>query len=172
MEVIQHETIGIGSTALSGPAFRSHVFVRAGTSPAQHAEENKAPHEEQSAKPAQPAPTPNRRHRRPSILRRHSPRRLQNRTETAKPAERTAKTEQAKPATQHAQTATRTSPAARTTASTRTTSTARTQNTQSVQRSEQAHNFGGHGGGHIADARFSASFGRAHSFHTEPPHAV
>jgi flagellar biosynthesis GTPase FlhF len=159
--------LGIGSTALSVLLFGA-TFSFAQDKPAQHAEENKAPHEEQSAKPAQPA-----QHEQKAPPAQHTekaqPAETAKRTETAKPAERTAKTEQAKPATQHAQTATRTSPAARTTASTRTTSTARTQNTQSVQRSEQAHNFGGHGGGHIADARFSASFGRAHSFHMNRP---
>lgn len=147
--------IGVGSTALLLLLFgASYSFAQD-----KPAEENKAPHQEQSAKPAQHTektqPADTAKSTEPA--------------KTAKPTERTAKTEQANPATQPAQAAARTSPATRTTASTRTTTTTRTQQTQSVQHSEQAHNFGGHGGGHITDARFSANFGRAHSFHMDRP---
>jgi hypothetical protein len=176
MEVILMKRIGISSTALLLLLFGA-TYSFAQDKPAQHAEENKAPHEEQPAKAAQPAqheqkaqPAP---HAAKAPAAQHTekaqPAETAKRTETAKPAEHTAKTEQAKPATQHTQTAARTSPATRTSASTRTTSTTRTEKTQSVQHSDQAHNFGGHGGGHITDARFSASFGRGHSFHMNRP---
>jgi hypothetical protein len=143
MEVTQMKRLGIGSTALVLLLFGA-TYSFAQDKPAQHEEDNKAPQKEQPAKPAQPA---------------------QHEAKAA-PAQQTEKA-QPKPATQHAQTATRTSPSPRTTASTRTTATTRTQTTQT--RSSQTHNFGGHGGGHIADARFSASFGSGHSFHMNRP---
>jgi outer membrane biosynthesis protein TonB len=178
--------VGIGSTALMLLLFGA-TYSFAQDNPAQHEEGNKAPHQEQPTKQAQPAQhqekapvtshtekAPPAQHQEKAPIASHTekapPAQDAKRTEpakTAKPAEHTARTEQAKPAPQHTQSATRTAP--RTTENTRTTASTRTQNTETTQRAEQSHNFGGHGGGHIADARFQASFGSSHHFHINRP---
>ncbi|HXA78219.1 MAG TPA: hypothetical protein VNV41_13895 [Candidatus Acidoferrales bacterium] len=177
--------VGIGSTALMLLLFGA-TYSFAQDKPAQHEEGNKAPHQEQPTRQAQPA-----QHQEKAPAAAHTekapPAQDAKRTEpakTAKPAEQTARTEQAKPAPQHTQSATRTAPrttentratastrttAPRTTENTRTTASTRAQTTETTQRSEQSHNFGGHGGGHIADARFHSSFGSSHHFHISRP---
>jgi hypothetical protein len=144
--------IGIGSTALMLLLFGA-TYSFAQDKPDQHDEDKKASHQEQPAKQAPPAQHEEKaqpaqhEEKAPTaeVAKRSEP------AETTEHTDRTAKTEQSKPEKQHSESATS------------------TQETHGAQRSEQSYNFGGHGGGHIEDVRFRASFGSSHHFHMDRP---
>jgi hypothetical protein len=176
MEATLMKQFGIGSTTLVLLLFgASYSFAQ--DKPDQHQEDNKAPHQEQSAKPAQheeKAPAAQHEEKAPAAQHEEKapPAQAAKRTEpakTVKPTEHAAQTEQAKPAKQHTESATRTSPNETTTENTHATANAHAQKTENVSHSQQAHNFGGHGGGHIDDVHFRASFGNEHHFRMNRP---
>lgn len=172
---------GIGTTALVFGFFAA-TSCFAQDKPEQHEEKAPAQHEEKAApaqheEKAQPAQHEEKaapaQHEAKAQPAQHEektqPVKTEKRAEPAKtvqPTQHASKTEQAKPATQHAQPA---KSEVRTSENNRTTTSTRTEHTQTAQRSEQAHNFGGHGGGRISDAKFHASFGNDHHFRMNRP---
>lgn len=170
---------GIGSTALTLLLFGA-TYSFAQEKPAQHEEQGGASHQaqpaqhEQKAAPAQheeKAPAAQHTEKAPVAQRteKSQPAQTAKRAEpakTVKPTARVTRTEEAKPATQPSRSAARTSPNTRTTNSPRTSASARNSTNT---RTQQAHNFGGHGGGHIDDVHFRASFGNEHHFHMNRP---
>jgi hypothetical protein len=121
--------------------------------PAEHEQEDKAAHQAQPAKQAQHTP-------------KAQPAQAATRPQPPTTTKRASQTQPTKPPAQNsppAKSALRASPSSRTAAA------AHPQPSQGVQRSQQAHNFGGHGGGHITSARFSASFGSSHQFRMSRP---
>jgi hypothetical protein len=152
--------LGISSTALLLLLFGTpSLTIAQQDKPAQHEQEDKTAHQAQPAKQAQPArqaqPTP-----------KAQPTPAATRTQPPTTTKRASQPQPTKPTAQHSQpakSAMRASPSSRTAAATH------PQPAQGVQRSQQAHNFGGHGGGHITSARFTASFGSAHHFRMSRP---
>jgi type IV secretory pathway VirB10-like protein len=148
MEATLIKRFGIGSTAFLFVLFGA-TSCFAQDKPEQHEEKAPAQHEQK----AQPTQHQEKAQTAP-------------REQKAQPTEHASKPQQAKPATQHSQPV---RSAARTSPSTRTTASNRTQHTTTAGRSKQSHNFGGHGGGRIADVKFRASFGSSHHFHMNRP---
>jgi hypothetical protein len=162
--------LGISSTALLLLLFGApSLTIAQQDQPAQHEQEDKSAHQahparqtQQPARQAQPG-----RQAQPA---QHAPEAPA--TQAATPTQpltttrRASQTQPTKPSAQHslpANAALRASPSSRTAAATH------PQPTEDAQRSQQAHNFGGHGDGHITSARFTASFGSSHQFRMSRP---
>jgi hypothetical protein len=128
--------------------------------PAQH--EEKAPPKEAAKRPQPTAKTQPTQHA-------SKPQETKPATE---PAQHANKTEEKKPAAQPAQpahAASHTSTTTRTNTKSQGNTNTHSQQSQSAQSSKQNHNFGGHGGGHIEEARFQSNFGSSHHFHMSQP---
>ena len=154
-EAITMKRLGISSTALWLLLFGAASLTLAQQDqPTQHEQKDKTAHQAQPARQAQPA---QHRPEAPSTQ-------AATPTQPLTTTKRASQTQPTKPSAQHslpANSTLRTSPSSRSAAATH------PQPTQNVRRSQQAHNFGGHGDGHITSARFTASFGSSHQFRSE-----
>ena len=156
---------GIGSTALLFVLFGvTSCFAQ--DKPEQHEEKVPAQHEEKAPMAQHQEKAPAQHEQKAQPAQHQEKAQTAPREQKAQPTEHASKPQQAKPATQHSQPV---RSAARTSPSTRTTASNRTQHTTTAGPSEQSHNFGGHGGGRIADVKFRASFGSSHHFRMNRP---
>jgi outer membrane biosynthesis protein TonB len=162
-EAITMKRLGISISALlllliAAPA----LTIAQQDKPAEHEQEDKTARPAQPAKQAQPAREAQPAQHTPKAQPAQAATRPQPPT-TTKRASQTQPTRPSAQPSQPAKSAQRASPSSRTAAATH------PQPSQGVPRAQQAHNFGGHGGGHITSARFSASFGSSHHFRMSRP---
>jgi hypothetical protein len=134
--------IGIGSTALMLLLFGA-TYSFAQDKPDQHEDDKTATHDAKPTKATEPA-------------------KQEEKAQPAKQEEKAQPAEKAKPQ----ETAKRAEPAKAAKPAER---AAKTEQPKAATRTDQAHNFGGKGGGHITDVKFQASFGSSHHFHMNRP---